>query len=351
MKKAVIVTMFILLGAMLPGMTVHAEPEDGVGETGDGTSDGAYLTDYDSDSDYESDDSYDTGMDYTGPVDIVTGDPIYEDSDSGSSSSQSSSSAGGPVYDSFSGKFLYYVDGGVILSSAADGMVVTETVQLLTNGDTNLKLYQDGEAWSKFPEKIDEPGSYVIVTWTDNSETQVLSFTIVNWVTGKLDQYVMPEGFAITEVIKDTEKIPHGTGVVDLKEEGDYTITYVCSANSKEYELEITVDHTPPNVIFEGLDEDSEARGPVTLVGLEDGDKVTVMFEDEPAELDKENTVSEVGLYHVIVTDQAGNRTEKNFRIRLYLNISAAIFVVVVLAVIAGVAIALVISRKKLRVR
>ena len=105
------------------------------------------------------------------------------------------------------------------------------------------------------------------------------------------------------------------------------------------------------HLIFEGLDEDSEARGPVTLVGLEDGDKVTVMFEDEPAELDKENTVSEVGLYHVIVTDQAGNRTEKNFRIRLYLNISAAIFVVVVLAVIAGVAIALVISRKKLRVR
>ena len=119
-----------------------------------------------------------------------------------------------------------------------------------------------------------------------------------------------------------------------------------------DYTLKVRIDHTPPKISFLGLDENDEARGPVTIDGVSEGDTISIIYgEEEEVTLDDENQVSETGYYHVVITDAAGNSIEKDFRILLYLNFNATLFIVFFVLVIAGVIIALKVSRKRLRVR
>ncbi len=327
MKKLVITFIFIMCGALLPGMTVFADPEDDTEEVS-------------SDSDLQY-------IDYTGPLDIYTGDPVQSET----SSSEEVRIGDGVSFNSFSRRFIYKAGKARILCSVADGMVVTEGVVLSKDGECNLAVYKDGEPMEEIPSEITEEGTYVVVTWTNSTETQLLTFRIVNDITGKLTRYVLPTGFTVKSVTVDGTPVAHGAGTVEMMQEGNYVINYVCAATGAEYKLELEVDHTPPDILFIGLDDNDEARGPVTIAGMKEGDRISIVFEDEVVGMDEEYKVSETGDYHVVVTDIAGNTIEKDFRILLYLNFNAVLFILAVILLIQGIAIALIVTRKKLRVR
>ena len=324
MKKKVITATFILFASLLSGTTVFAEPED----------EGA-TTEFD--------------IGYTGPVDIITGDPV---TGSGDTEDQLVQIAAGVTYDRKDDRYIYTAGDATIRCSIADGMIVTDGVVLSKDGEVNIAVFKDGESMSDIPAEIEDPGNYVVVTKVDNSETQLLSFQIVNSITGKLNRYLLPGGFSVRRLSYNGEDISHQEGAVDFTKEGKYVVNYFCSANSKEYKLDVEIDHTSPAVTFLGLDEDNEARGPVTFVGMEKTDKVTITYDgEEQVTLDEDNQVSETGSYHAVITDEAGNFIEKDFRILLYLNFNAALFVLAIILAIVGVTVALIIARKRLRVR
>ncbi len=288
-------------------------------------------------------------INYSGQIDIITGEPIGKD---GEVQADTVVVSGNSVYDRDSGMFAYQAGGATILCSVADGMVTTKKVSLSMEGEANIAVYHDGESMTEIPAELDEFGSYSVVTWTDNAQTRVLAFQIVNSVTGKLYSYVMPDGFQLKKVYFNEEEIGSSQGAVDMTREGAYLIEYSCLANGLDYALEVTVDHTPPAVTFSNLDEYNDARGPVTIGGLEEGDSVKITFnEEEVVKLNDDNQVTETGTYNVVVTDKAGNAVEKSFRILLYLNLNATLFLLAILLIILGVSIALLIARKKLRVR
>ena len=136
-----------------------------------------------------------------------------------------------------------------------------------------------------------------------------------------------------------------------MTQEGAYNIGYICSDSGVTYNLTLTVDHTPPQVTFEGLDENNKAKGPVTLMGLEEGDSVSIISGDDIKKLNMKSQITESGDYRVVVSDQAGNSIEKEFKIMVYLNIQAWMLFGFIFLLIVGLAIALTITRKKLRVR
>ena len=353
MRRKFLTTIFILFGALLPVTPAFAAPEDEQVEVtdqaeGSEDSEGSDGSDV-YQSQYTGFDGYDIG--YSGPIDIVSGQPVEEggDDDNGGELVRISD---GVNFDRFSQRYIFSVGNARVLSSVADGMTVTDKVILSKDGEMNLAVYHDGESMDEIPAEITDPGEYVVTTWTDNSKTQLLSFQIVNSVTGMLKQYNLPVGFTVDKVVRDGQTLSHGNTTVEFKEEGEYIVDYSCTATSVEYTLKVRIDHTPPAITFGGLDENDEARGPVTVEGLEEGDKIVIIFgEDEEVTLDDDNQVSETGYYHVTVTDAAGNTIEKEFRILLYLNFNATLFIVAFVLVIAGVIIALKVSRKRLRVR
>ena len=356
MKNRIKTSAVLLLFSLLPATAVLAAPED---ENPDANvvSTEENLTEENLTEDNSTEEatqgstiSPTDSIFYTGPIDLITGQPLTEES--GESSGQLVQMGNGASYDRYSRRYIYPVGNSRILCSVADGMIVTDGVVLSKDGEMNLSVYKDGESMSEIPSEITAVGDYVVVTGSGNTQNQLLTFQIVNSVTGRLQQYILPTGFVVQNVRRDGESLPHEAGSVKFDQEGDYVVDYICNANSAEYTLKVRIDHTPPQISFAGLDEDNEARGPVTIQGMEEGDTISIIFDgEESVNLDDEGQVSETGRYHVVVTDVAGNSIEKDFEILLYLNFNATMFIVALLLVVIGVCTALLISRKKLRVR
>jgi len=336
-KNKIKLSAVLLLFSLLPASAALADPDTTVDGTTEQTTEPSTVSPSDS-------------IFYTGPLDIVTGQPASQSTDS--DSGQLVQLGNGVSYDRYSRRYIFPVGNSRILCSVADGMVVTDGVVLSKDGEMNISVFRNGEEMSEIPSEITSVGDYVVVTGNGSSKNQLLSFQIVNSVTGRLKEYILPTGFTVQSVRRDGESLSHGNGSVKFDEEGEYIVDYICNANSVEYTLKVRIDLTPPQITFSGLDEDNEARGPVTINGLEKTDSISIIFDgEESVSLDEDNQVSETGRYHVVVTDEAGNSIEKDFEILLYLNFNATMFIIAFLLVIVGVCTALLISRKRLRVR
>ena len=323
--------------------TVFAEGEDD--ESGDSESDNSNS----GSSKYQPDE---TGfIDYTGDVDTVTGEPI-EIAETEEKQTKSVKIKDGSTYDRNNSMFIYKVTGGAIGVSVCDGMIVTSPVYFAKTGEINIAIYRNGSKYSDIPTSVSDPGTYVILTWDKETEEQVMSFQIVATTTGVISQYLVPNGFTVMSVALNGTQVNRGYGAVDMSEEGYYEISYRCNATSVDYNLYVTIDHTPPDVRFEGVDSKNRAQGPVTLKGLADGDEVYIKLNDEDeVSLDYKNQLTQSGSYHVVVSDAAGNYITKDFVIMIYLNVKGVFFFSLIVVIIIGVIVALYISRKRLRVR
>ncbi|MBR6221887.1 MAG: hypothetical protein IKQ71_00465 [Lachnospiraceae bacterium] len=282
------------------------------------------------------------------PINLFTGEPEEStESENGSAAVMPD----GSYYDNATGMFTYKVSDGSISVSVYDGMIVTNEVAVSVSEGTTAKMFMNGDELESIPSKISSPGTYVIMGNGTNGEEQVMSFQMVAKLTGDISQYMLPEGFSVKSVYLDDKQAATDYGLVEMEEEGTYSITYTCSANSKEYYLNVTIDHTPPAVTFDGLDEKNRARGPVTVNGLTKTDKVYVTYEGEEGRLNMHNQVTESGDYRIVVSDDAGNIVDKEFTILVYFNNQAWLFLLLIVLVIGGIFAALYISRKRLRVR
>lgn len=280
------------------------------------------------------------------PLDSYTGNPID------GQSAQQSMIAGRSWYDNATGYHVFAVgqETGSLQSSVPDGIVTTDGVHLASVGANGLTLYRNGEAvpeeeWSN----LTEVGQYVVNRVSNSVTTRVMGFTIVSDYTGMLYNYELPTDCATTRLVLDGEPQAIGHSSIDFSREGKYTIAYVCNTTGEEYTLDVTIDHTPPELIFEGLDENNVATGPVTVTPTEEGCSVGAMRNDEPYTY--RETFTEAGHYVVQVWDRAGNSTAYAFTIKMYMNISAGGFLLIVLLSLGILIGYLVRCRTKMRVR
>lgn len=291
----------------------------------------------------------DGDFDYDGPIDMFTGSPIS--SDGGQDTTQRVNISDGSVYDRATGYYIYSVDNGSVSVSVADGMIVAGDVTVALSENANVRLYKDGEPLDDFPGLINAPGSYAIISGDTGNDGQIMGFRVVSNITGSVNQYNLPAGFSVRSVTINGNDVAYDYGVVDMTQEGVYNINYICSDNGITYTLNVTIDHTPPQVTFEGLDENNRAKGPVTITGLQEGDTVSVISGNEVKKLNLKSQITESGDYRVVVSDAAGNYIERQFKILVYLNLQAWMLFGFILILIVGMAIALTLTRKNLRVR
>ena len=290
-------------------------------------------------------------VNYTGDIDPVTGQPIVNGGAQKQTTSNSVTLRDGATFDSENNMFVYTVVGGAIGCSASDGMVVTGAVTFASVGEINIAVYRDGLKYDGIPASVEDTGSYVVLTWDNDTEEEVMSFQIVESTTGRLNQYILPTGFTLRSVNFNGVPTKGGYGSVDMSQEGYYEIVYRCNQTGIDYYLNVTTDHTPPDVKFEGVDKEGRASGPVTITGLTDDDKVFVQLDEQDSRIDKNNQLTESGRYHVTVVDSAGNSVSRDFVIMIYLNVKGVVFLSLLILIIIGVLVALYISRKRLRVR
>ncbi len=288
---------------------------------------------------------------YSGPLDVETGEPAQ----SGASSDAYSDRvyiAGGVYYDRTRQGFLYTVDGSTaqVLCTAADGMAVQESVQIVPDTGVEVTVYRDGTAMES-PDltHIYETGDYVVEAGVGGRTTQLLAFSIVGDVTCRMTGYSMPAGFAVTGAELDGAELSYDRGFVSMAREGHYVIDYRCARSGVSYELDVSVDTTPPVLALAEVDEKGQARGPVSLADIEEGASIGITLDGKQIPYSTELTDS--GEYQIILMDRAGNVTRYQFTILIYFDMNSLLFFGLLLAAAGAVGIYIFVSRKRLQVR
>ena len=290
-------------------------------------------------------------MDYEGNVDMYTGQPV------GSEEAVSENIiplSDGSCYDRSTKMFRYTIadtnDG--ISVSVPDGAVTTSAVSLAFDETIHVKLYKDGKVLDGTDfSNIISFGAYAVVAEGTDSEVRLTSFTVTPVKTGMVSSLRLPADFEITEVtINGSSQLLRSANTVDFNEEGDYVVSYRCVPADKTFGLKLVIDHTPPEVTFEGV-KNGEARGPVTVKGLTKNDTIELTRDGKKAKLNIDNTLRSPGDYVAVITDDAGNSVTEKFTIGMYLNYQGVLFGLLALAVVAAAAIYMYLSRKRLKVR
>ena len=295
-------------------------------------------------------------MDYEGEVDMVTQEPINSTDEEGNEEqSENVSVSDGVTFNYEQNMYTYTVpDSGelTVSASVANRMITTGEVSISVSNGVTATLYRDGEPVDEAEYgSIGWVGNYSLVVSTEGNETQLFTFTIVPEKTGMISSYQLPDGFDIVEVaLNDEVQNVSEKKIISMKKEGMYLISYRCRATGVEYALRVEIDHTPPAVKLEGV-EDGKAKQAVTVTGIEDGDSVSMTKDGNEYKLPSSGVIKMPGKYTISVTDDAGNTVKEEFDIKFYLDRQGLWFGLIAAAVIISAISYMVMARKKLRVR
>lgn len=253
------------------------------------------------------------------------------------------------IYDSAKQRYIYITDLGRVEATVMDGMIVTDAVSVAAENGLPVTLYKDGERQEQSDMTALADSGYYVLQYTDNDGVQqtIMEFTIVSSLTGKIDRYTLPAGFAVTSASYNGEELP-ATSEVDMQKEGSYRIAYACQRTGVAYELDVDIDHTPPTLALEAV-KDGKARGPVDISDLEQGATVYMTLDGKAYNYREKLTRS--GDYEIWVFDAAGNYTKYDFTIMIYLDGNGYAFVGLLILLILGVAVYMMVEKKRLRVR
>ena len=232
-----------------------------------------------------------------------------------------------------------------IYSTAFNGMITNDSVSIEAENQCNMQVYCNGAEINTGMGDVvcSNIGSYKVF----GEGEEVFNFRIVGKTAAQLPSYEMPGGFEIKAVTFNDQQIQFSSRRVDFSEEGRYHVQYLCTLTGMSYSLTTTIDNTAPQVSLDGV-VDGVASGPVTVLGLVDGDVITCYVNG--AEITPTAYLKRSGDYELIVSDQAGNSSTYYFRIKVYFTISAWGAIFLILLAIGGTAGYILFQRKHLKI-
>ncbi len=255
-------------------------------------------------------------------------------------------------YDKPNKRYVYSTDispDAKVESSVYSGMMVRDFVELIIDPAANVEVFRDGQPVdsSEFP-YLTIPGAYVVRNRATDRE--VLSFTIVNEITGAVNSYKLPSLFYYSSANYEGEAVPTDFNSVSFDKDGWYTLTYRSSIVDAEYSLSVVIDHTYPELEIIGVENDV-ANGPVSFGPTEEGSSLTLTLNGEPLDFYKDDILKQAGKYVVKYTDRAGNTSSYYFTMNIFLDGGAWIFVGMAAAIIIAVVVYMIHCKKHTRVR
>ena len=295
-------------------------------------------------------------FDYSGPLDPETLKPAPADEETETVNGRVKISDN-LYYDGKTGDFVYPLGNSTkeVRSSAADGMVVSNTVSIRADSASDVVVYLNGEEYTGKLDSIAYVGEYLVYQKNSSDLSRLFSFTIVGKATNGLQQFTVPDGFYMTGAMLDGEDIDYSRFNVRLEAEGAYQITYTCMASERSYTFATTIDRTPPELEFSGrINSQNQVRSELTFTGVESGGTVTVTMDGNPYTVKPDSTgvytLRNSGRYNIRVYDAADNMTEYNYEVMMYFNTGSIIFVIVAAVILIGIGVYVLFRRKSLKI-
>lgn len=261
---------------------------------------------------------------YSGPLDPRTGlPPDQSRKDPEELSSQMS-------YDKSKRVFSYPAGDLSYTSSIPDGAILSllgaDKVSVILPDGLSGTLYRNGDVVGDADlTAITEPGGYLLeIRGGSSSQSSTLSFTIVDELTNSLTEIQLPDGFTFQSPrLNEEELSSEYSNYMELLEDGDYDLAWSCPDIGRSYSLSFTLDTQPPTLALPEVT-DGQAHSAVSLTDLEPGAYALVESNGETRTVRSAlDEIREAGSYRLTVYDQAGNYSQYDFVIHMYLNISA----------------------------
>lgn len=288
---------------------------------------------------------------YSGTVDNVTGEAIEG---AGTSSATRIRITNNMYYDREARVFIYPtgVSTYEVRASVADGMVVTEPVEITADEGVELTLTRNSTVLEESDlSHIADVGRYSVSVRVIDSSVTLFSFTIVGASTNLPGGYTMPDGFYIIDATVNEEPADYERNFIGMEQEGLYDVEYVCPDTAIHYHLMTNIDRTPPQVTLDGkLDKNGRFHSAVQVGGLQAGDSVTMTRDGTAVDFPADGRLTEAGVYQMQFYDAAGNAVAAQFTILVYLDLNSLLFFALVCVSLAGVLAYILVKRKKLKV-
>ncbi len=228
-----------------------------------------------------------------------------------------------------------------------NGQIISESISFKFDEImTSITLVKDGVELQYSAGNISEPGYYVLTVEDNVGNIQKWSWTILANIAQSYkitlpDDYkvsVLLDGNVISDVVENGEICLKKNGVYMLYFENDHD-------DALNYSLSITLDNVAPKVDIE--------IGKSSVV-ISNPNKENLSFElyrdNKKIDYSLGNTLTAVGKYKLVITDEIGNCVEYEFELD-YINASGIMVIVVVLLVVILAIVLIIRSRRNQRIK
>ena len=268
-------------------------------------------------------------VEYSGPLDPQTGLPAANASSE--NASYVTLREGSFGYDKDRRCYVNEVAATSFTSNIPNGAILSSgkhTVSFSIPSGLSASLYRDGDLLAGADlSGISEVGAYILEVAVSNSyHTVSFSFQILDEMTNAVTEFSLPAGFTFESVMLEGELLtPDYKNYTQIIEDGAYEISWSNQEIGQRYSTSFTLDTVSPVLELPEV-VDGEANTPVTLTDLEP-DAFIVLKETKTGETknitSSQTEVTDAGTYHLTVYDTAGNTSEYDFTIHVYLDFSA----------------------------
>ena len=254
------------------------------------------------------------------------------------------------AYDKSSEMFIYTgigAAGNEFSCSVYNGMYVNIPVSLKADPTAQLKVFLNGEEQEFTGDaQYSKPGTYIV---RDKANSLILGFTILGDVTNAVYSYDIPSLFRVDTAVFNGNDVKVDNNCLIMKEDGSYYVSYFCYETGVTYSLSLVVDHTPPVLEIDGVDEKGYAHNVVTLGDTERHSTVEVARDGN--EVSFAPSYKDAGDYRIVYTDEAGNSSTYEFTIMQFLDLNAWMAVLIAVLLLIGVSAFMIYTRTHMRVR
>lgn len=234
-----------------------------------------------------------------------------------------------------------YVDFAIDVNSNGLANFVT----VIANESVSVFLTRDGEEIEYIlGETITVPAKYTLVLTDKLGNVEEIFFEIVKPLAKSFSHnFDDTPGFEKVLVNGEERRLNYGT--LELLDDGIYEVGVV--VNGKVYNFTVTVDGTAPTLTLTGVENGGSTKGSVALSDLSEKAEMKVYKNNAEISYTLGDVITEEGVYKVILTDECGNVTEYTFEILHSMNSGAVSLIIIDIMFIAGMAILIVLMRKK----
>lgn len=247
-------------------------------------------------------------------------------------------------YDLAQGRYVTAFSNGIeLLSTVPDGYIGPSSVRLAVKEEEQalVQLYKDDELIEFMNDSsISDSGSYRL-----SSGGEIFSFMIASDIS-ELSYYPAPSGMRFTAIYLGTEQQKlESERQLTLKEDGAYTI-FMEGEAGEELEVRLTKDTEKPEVY-------------VTIKGGNAGiqyvsadiEKIQLEKNGELVEEFRGTAITKPGNYRLTVTDRAGNENVQEFALKYQVNGYGIAAVALCIALIIGLVMFVMHTKKNMKIR